>query len=84
MEGSWCIKGAIGIDVTKKKIVRFKCKSLILVSGGYTRVYEVSSSRIFENYGDGPISSYQNGLAKEALGMFATEAIRGEGVIAKF
>ena len=57
-KGSWCIKGAIGIDVTKKKIVRFKCKSLILVSGGYTRVYEVSSSRIFENY-EGVALAYQ-------------------------
>jgi len=57
-KGSWCIKGAIGIDVRKKKIVRFECKSLILVSGGYTRVYAVSSSRIFENY-EGVALAYQ-------------------------
>src|ERR1044072_4553764 len=45
------VKGAIGIDIKKKEIVLFECKSLILATGGYTRVYAVSSSRIFENYG---------------------------------
>ena len=33
--------------------MKFECKSLILATGGYTRVYAVSSSRIFENYGEG-------------------------------
>jgi succinate dehydrogenase / fumarate reductase, flavoprotein subunit len=42
------VKGAIGIDIEKKEIVIFDCKSLILAAGGYTRVYSVSSSRIFE------------------------------------
>src|SRR3989475_8913831 len=32
------LKGAIGIDVSKKKVVVFECKSLILATGGYTRV----------------------------------------------
>src|SRR5919107_812185 len=47
------VKGALGIDIEKKEIVIFECKSLILATGGYTRVYSVSSSRIFENYGEG-------------------------------
>ena len=47
------VKGACGIDFKKKEIVIFDCKSLILATGGYTRVYAVSSSRIFENYGEG-------------------------------
>ena len=53
------IKGATGIDVKKKKIAMFECKSLILAAGGYTRVYAVSSSRIFENYGEGVALAYE-------------------------
>jgi len=55
------IKGATGIDVKKKKIAMFECKSLILAAGGYTRVYAVSSSRIFENYGEGVALAYEAG-----------------------
>jgi succinate dehydrogenase / fumarate reductase, flavoprotein subunit len=54
------VKGAIGIDI-EKKIVIFDCKSLILAAGGYTRVYSVSSSRIFENYGEGVALAYEAG-----------------------
>jgi succinate dehydrogenase/fumarate reductase flavoprotein subunit len=90
------IKGAIGIDTKKKEIVLFECKSLILATGGYTRVYAVSSSRIFENYGEGVALAYEAGIdlvdmemvqfhptgmvwPEKALGILATEAIRGEG-----
>ena len=55
------VKGAIGIDIEKKEIVIFECKSLILAAGGYTRVYSVSSSRIFENYGEGVALAYKAG-----------------------
>ncbi|MFL6393241.1 MAG: FAD-dependent oxidoreductase [Nitrososphaeraceae archaeon] len=55
------IKGAFGIDLKKKEIVRFECKSLILAAGGYTRVYAVSSSRIFENHGEGMALAYEAG-----------------------
>jgi succinate dehydrogenase / fumarate reductase flavoprotein subunit len=55
------VKGAIGIDFKEKEIVIFECKSLILATGGYTRVYAVSSSRIFENYGDGVSLAYEAG-----------------------
>jgi succinate dehydrogenase/fumarate reductase flavoprotein subunit len=92
------VKGAIGIDVKKKEIVLFECKSLILATGGYTRVYSVSSSRIFENYGEGLTLAYEAGIdlvdmemvqfhptgmvwPEKALGILATEAIRGEGGI---
>jgi succinate dehydrogenase / fumarate reductase flavoprotein subunit len=63
-EGEWEgeeVKGAIGIDIEKKEIVIFECKSLILAAGGYTRVYSVSSSRIFENYGEGVALAYEAG-----------------------
>ena len=55
------VTGALGIDFKKKEIVIFECKSLILAAGGYTRVYSVSSSRSFENYGEGMILAYDAG-----------------------
>src|ERR687898_554467 len=55
------VKGALGINIEKKEIVIFECKSLILAAGGYTRVYSVSSSRIFENYGEGVTLAYEAG-----------------------
>jgi succinate dehydrogenase flavoprotein subunit len=55
------ITGAFGIDIKKKEIVIFQCRSLILAGGGYTRVYEVSSSRIFENHGEGMVLAYNAG-----------------------
>ena len=54
--------GAIGIDLKRKKIIIFKAKCVILATGGYTRVYPVSSSRIFENYGDGVALAYEAGV----------------------
>ena len=56
------IKEAFGIDIEKKEFVTFECKSLILAAGGYTRVYAVSSSRIFENYGEGISLAYEAGV----------------------
>ncbi len=55
------IIGALGIDIKNKEIVTFQCKSLILAAGSYTRIYEVSSSRIFENYGEGMALAYEAG-----------------------
>ena len=56
------VNGAFGIDIEKKEFVTFECKSLILAAGGYTRVYAVSSSRIFENYGEGIALAYEAGV----------------------
>src|ERR671922_424435 len=97
-DGNNEVNGAIGIDIEKKEIVIFECKSLILAAGGYTRVYSVSSSRIFENYGEGVALAYEAGAdlvdmemvqfhptgmvwPEKAVGLLATEAIRGEGGI---
>jgi succinate dehydrogenase/fumarate reductase flavoprotein subunit len=55
------IKGVLGINIEKKEIVIFECNSLILAAGGYTRVYSNSSSRIFENYGEGVALAYDAG-----------------------
>jgi succinate dehydrogenase/fumarate reductase flavoprotein subunit len=56
------ILGAMGIDLKRKKIIIFKAKCVILATGGYTRVYPVSSSRMFENYGDGVALAYEAGV----------------------
>jgi succinate dehydrogenase / fumarate reductase flavoprotein subunit len=55
-------KGALGIRIETKEIILFECKSLILATGGYTRVYSVSSSRISENYGEGIALAYEAGV----------------------
>ena len=90
--------GALGIDIENNEFVTFECKSLILAAGGYTRVYQVSSSRIFENYAEGVALAYEAGAdlvdmemvqfhptgmvwPEKAVGLLATEAIRGEGGI---
>src|SRR5919107_1020945 len=92
------VKGAFGVNIEKKEFVTFECNSLILAAGGYTRVYAVSSSRIFENYGEGVALAYEVGAdlvdmemvqfhptgmvwPGKAVGLLATEAIRGEGGI---
>jgi succinate dehydrogenase/fumarate reductase flavoprotein subunit len=92
------VNGALGVDIESKELVRFECQSLILAAGGYTRVYHVSSSRLFENYGEGVALAYEAGAdlvdmemvqfhptgmvwPEKALGVLATEAIRGEGGI---
>ncbi|WP_148685957.1 FAD-binding protein [Candidatus Nitrosocosmicus hydrocola] len=56
------IKGAVGIDIRRKQLVKFDCKSLILATGGYTRVYSVSSSRNYEHYGEGIELAYEAGV----------------------
>jgi succinate dehydrogenase / fumarate reductase flavoprotein subunit len=56
------ILGAMGIDLKRKKIIIFKAKCVILATGGYTRVYPVSSSRVFENYGVGVALAYEAGV----------------------
>src|SRR5829696_1797477 len=88
--------GAVGVDTKNKEFVTFESKTLILAAGGYTRVYPVSSSRIFENYGEGIALAYEAGVdlvdmemvqfhptgmvwPEKAVGLLATEAIRGEG-----
>ena len=56
------IKGALAIDIKNKQLVKFNCKSLILASGGYTRVYSISSSRNYEHYGEGIDLAYDAGV----------------------
>src|SRR4030095_1415518 len=52
---------ALCIDIKKKWAITFKSNSVILAAGGYSRVYTPSSSRIFENYGEGVALAYDVG-----------------------
>jgi succinate dehydrogenase flavoprotein subunit len=54
--------GAIGVDLKNRRIIIFKSKCVILAAGGYSRVYAVSSSRSFENYGEGVVLAYEAGI----------------------
>jgi len=56
------IWGAVGINFKGKNIIIFKSKCVILAAGGYSRVYSVSSSRSFENYGEGVVLAYEAGV----------------------
>src|ERR671915_16851 len=56
------VNGALGVDIENKEFARFECKSLILAAGGYTRVYPVSSSRLFEIYGEDIALAYEAGV----------------------
>ncbi len=48
-----CVNGAIGLDLKTGKIIIFNAKIIILCTGGFSRVFERSSSRFWENNGDG-------------------------------
>ncbi len=54
-------KGAVGIDIKKGNLIVISCKAVILASGGYSRIYSVSSSRSYENLGDGIALAYDAG-----------------------
>lgn len=56
------IAGAIGIDFRSGRIVVFNSKAVILAAGGYTKVYSRSSSRSFENHGDGAALAFGMGI----------------------
>jgi len=50
------------MDIKDKQLVKFNCKSLVLASGGYTRVYLISSSRNYEHYDEGIDLAYEAGV----------------------
>jgi succinate dehydrogenase / fumarate reductase flavoprotein subunit len=57
------IAGAIGIDFGRGRIVVFNSKSVILAAGGYTKIYSRSSSRGYENHGDGAALAFDIGIS---------------------
>jgi succinate dehydrogenase / fumarate reductase flavoprotein subunit len=91
------VSGALGIRNKTGKLLLFKCKSIILATGGSGRVYEVTSNS-YECTGDGLALAYRAGaelMDMEMIqfhptgmiypagvrGLLVTEAVRGEGGI---
>ncbi len=55
------VNGAIGIDIKNGKFVIFNSKVVVLATGGHSRMFKRSSSRFWENNGDGISLSYDIG-----------------------
>ena len=55
------IAGALGLDLQKWKLVVLKAKAIALCTGGHSRCYARSTSRFFENTGDGVLLAYDAG-----------------------
>jgi len=54
-------KGALGINVKNGDIVIINARATVLATGGYSRLYSRSSSRVFENFGEGVAMAYNIG-----------------------
>lgn len=55
------VNGAIGIDIKSGELIAIKAKAVVICTGGYSRIFKRSSSRIFEANGDGIYLAYQAG-----------------------
>ena len=91
------VSGAFGIETRTGGFVLFKCKAMILATGGCGKVYQVTSNS-YESTGDGIVLAYEAGAdlmdmemiqfhptgmiyPEGVRGMLVTEAVRGEGGI---
>ena len=91
------VSGALGIRNKTGKLLLFKCKAVILATGGSGRVYQVTSNS-YECTGDGLALAYRAGAElmdmemiqfhptgmiypEGVRGLLVTEAVRGEGGI---
>jgi succinate dehydrogenase / fumarate reductase flavoprotein subunit len=91
------VSGAMGMKSKTGELLLFKCKALIIATGGCGKVYEVTSNS-YECTGDGVALAYRAGadlMDMEMIqfhptgmiypagvrGLLVTEAVRGEGGI---
>ncbi|MDA4134430.1 MAG: FAD-binding protein [Thaumarchaeota archaeon] len=91
------VSGALGIRISTGGLVLFRCRAVVLATGGCGRVYQVTSNS-YDCTGDGLALAYRAGaelLDMEMLqfhptgmiypegvrGLLVTEAVRGEGGI---
>lgn len=89
------VSGAFGIKIRTGELVLLKCKAVILATGGFGKIYSVTSNS-WESTGDGNALAYRAGaelMDMEMIqfhptgmiypagvrGMLVTEAVRGEG-----
>tara|TARA_Y100000310_G_scaffold343862_1_gene453546 strand:+ start:477 stop:2219 length:1743 start_codon:yes stop_codon:yes gene_type:complete len=55
------VNGALGIDLVKGELVKYHSKIVVLCTGGHSRMFSRSSSRFWENNGDGIYLAAQAG-----------------------
>ncbi|MCH8860799.1 MAG: FAD-binding protein, partial [Thaumarchaeota archaeon] len=64
------VNGAVGLDFRYGRVVVFHAKIVVLATGGHSRLFERSSSRFWENNGDGIQLAYDVGANFMDMEMF--------------
>lgn len=64
------VNGAIGLDMKSGKITIFHAKKVVLATGGHSRMFRRSSSRFWENKGDGINLAHKSGCDFMDMEMF--------------
>jgi succinate dehydrogenase / fumarate reductase flavoprotein subunit len=62
--------GALGLDIKSGKIILIHAKIILLATGGHSRMFSRSSSRWWENNGDGIALAHQIGAQFQDMEMF--------------
>ncbi|MDE1868686.1 MAG: FAD-binding protein [Candidatus Micrarchaeota archaeon] len=62
LKGPSGVKGALCIDFKNGRMVVFSAKAVVIAAGGYTKLYSRSSSRSYENHGDGAALALNIGI----------------------
>jgi len=63
------VSGAFGVDVKEGDFIVLVAKAVVLATGGFSRIYRRSSSRTFENTGDGVTLAYEAGAELQDMEM---------------
>jgi len=63
------VNGALGFDIKSSEIIVFSARCIVLATGGHSRLYKRSSSRQFENTGDGVALAYKIGAELQDMEM---------------
>jgi len=64
------VNGALGLDMRKGEIIAFNSRIVVLAAGGHSRMFGRSSSRFWENNGDGIALAYGVGAACMDMELF--------------
>jgi len=64
------VNGAVGLDIKNGKIIVFHAKIIVLCTGGHSRMFKRSSSRFWENNGDGIALAFDIGTKFMDMEMF--------------
>lgn len=64
------VNGALGVHTRTGKLIAFHAKAVVLATGGHSRMFQRSSSRFWENNGDGIKLAYDVGASFMDMEMF--------------